>query len=91
MRPVQPIVAGARAAGLSVGLYFYSQAVTEEEATEEAEFIVQAARTCRHVTAPLVITGGYTVDLAGRAEGVEPGRTNDIYKKHFAGKYMKTE
>lgn len=37
-------VAGARAAGLSVGLYFYSQAVTEEEATEEAEFIVQAAR-----------------------------------------------
>ena len=64
-------VAGARAAGLSVGLYFYSQAVTEEEATEEAEFIVQAARTC-HVTAPLVITGGYTVDLAGRAEGVSP-------------------
>lgn len=59
------------AAGLSVGLYFYSQAVTEEEATEEAEFIVQAARTC-HVTAPLVITGGYTVDLAGRAEGVSP-------------------
>ena len=41
------------------------------EATEEAEFIVQAARTC-HVTAPLVITGGYTVDLAGRAEGVSP-------------------
>lgn len=24
------------------------------------------------VTAPLVITGGYTVDLAGRAEGVSP-------------------
>mgnify|MGYP000845170504 FL=1 len=64
-------VADARAAGLSVGLYFYSQAVTEEEATEEAEFIVQAARTC-HVTAPLVLTGGYTVDLAGRAEGVSP-------------------
>ena len=64
-------VAGARAAGLSVGLYFYSQAVTEEEATEEAEFVVQAARAC-HVTAPLVITGGYTVDLDGRAEGVSP-------------------
>ena len=41
------------------------------EATEEAEFVVQAARAC-HVTAPLVITGGYTVDLAGRAEGVSP-------------------
>ncbi len=24
------------------------------------------------MTAPLVITGGYTVDLAGRAEGVSP-------------------
>ena len=64
-------VKGARAAGLSVGLYFYSQAVTEEEATEEAEYVVQAANTY-HVTAPLVITGGYTVDLAGRAEGVSP-------------------
>ena len=71
-------VAGARAAGLSVGLYFYSQAVTEEEATEEAEFIVQAARTC-YVTAPLVITGGYTGSGRARRRS-EPGRTDDIYK-----------
>lgn len=30
-------VAGARAAGLHVGLYFFSQAVTPEEAAEEAQ------------------------------------------------------
>ena len=48
-----------------------TETTQDAEATEEAEFIVQAARTC-HVTAPLVITGGYTVDLAGRAEGVSP-------------------
>ena len=64
-------VKGARAAGLSVGLYFYSQAVTEEEAAEEAEYVIQAAKDY-HVTAPLALTGGYTVDLAGRAEGVSP-------------------
>lgn len=31
---------GALAAGLSVGVYFFSQAVTEEEAREEAEFLL---------------------------------------------------
>lgn len=32
---------GARAAGLQVGAYFYSQAVTVEEAVEEAEFCLE--------------------------------------------------
>ena len=36
-------VAGARAAGLRVGLYFFSQAVTPEEAAEEAQWLVDAA------------------------------------------------
>ncbi|MCL2343269.1 MAG: glycoside hydrolase family 25 protein [Firmicutes bacterium] len=31
---------GARDAGLAVGLYFFSQAVTPEEATQEAEFVL---------------------------------------------------
>lgn len=32
---------GAKAAGLQVGAYFFSQAITEEEAIEEAEFSLQ--------------------------------------------------
>ena len=66
-----------------------TETTQDAEATEEAEFVVQAARTC-HVTAPLVITGGYTVDLAGRAEGVSRKNGRHL-QKHFAGKYMKTE
>jgi GH25 family lysozyme M1 (1,4-beta-N-acetylmuramidase) len=31
---------GAAAAGVKIGLYFFSQAITEEEAVEEAEFIL---------------------------------------------------
>ncbi len=32
-------IQGARAAGLDVGVYFFSQAINEEEAIEEAEFV----------------------------------------------------
>lgn len=32
---------GAIAAGINVGVYFFSQAITEEEAIEEAEFVLQ--------------------------------------------------
>jgi GH25 family lysozyme M1 (1,4-beta-N-acetylmuramidase) len=34
-------IQGAEAAGLGVGIYFYSQAVSEAEATEEVNFILQ--------------------------------------------------
>lgn len=46
-------VAGARAAGLHVGLYFFSQAVTPEEAAEEAQWLVDAARDYQ-IDMPLV-------------------------------------
>ena len=36
--------AAAAKAGLTVGVYFYSQAVTEEEAAEEARFVVERLR-----------------------------------------------
>ena len=38
---VRPNVTGARAAGLDVGVYFYSQAINEAEAVEEAEFLLR--------------------------------------------------
>lgn len=34
-------IQGARAAGLDVGVYFFAQAVNEEEAVEEAEFVLE--------------------------------------------------
>jgi len=46
-------VAGARAAGLRVGLYFFSQAVTPEEAAKEAQWLVDAARDYK-IDMPLV-------------------------------------
>lgn len=35
-------IAGASAAGLKIGVYFYSQAITEEEALEEANLVLDA-------------------------------------------------
>ena len=54
-------IAGARAAGLEVGVYFYSQAINEQEAREEAEFVLELIDGCG-VTFPVVfdweIVGG---------------------------------
>lgn len=38
----QQNLAGARAAGIKVGVYFFSQAITVEEAVEEARFVLEA-------------------------------------------------
>lgn len=46
--------AGARAAGLRVGLYFFSQAITPEEAVEEAQLLLPAGSS---VTVAVIDTG----------------------------------
>lgn len=51
--PAADFSAGACAAGLRVGLYFFSQAVTPEEAAEEAQWLVDAARDYK-IDMPLV-------------------------------------
>ncbi len=51
--PASDFSAGARAAGLHVGLYFFSQAVTPEEAAEEAQWLVDAAHDYQ-IDMPLV-------------------------------------
>jgi hypothetical protein len=35
---------GAKAVGLKVGAYFFSQAITPQEAVEEAEFAMELAK-----------------------------------------------
>jgi lysozyme len=65
-------ISGALAAGLKVGVYFYSQAVNTAEAAEEADYVLQAIKPY-DVTFPVVfdweIVGGseartYTVSRA---------------------------
>ena len=46
--------AGARAAGLDVGVYFYSQAISAEEAVEEAEFLLKTIEGL-DITLPVAI------------------------------------
>ncbi len=58
----------AKRAGMPVGVYFYSQAVTPEEAEEEADFVLNFIKNYR-VTLPVVIDYEYAYDngeLGGR-------------------------
>ena len=55
----------ARKAGLMVGAYFYSQALSADEAKEEAEFVLDMV-TGHEITLPLVID--YEIYKGGRLE-----------------------
>ena len=60
---------GARRAGLDVGVYFYSQAVNEEEAKEEAQFVANTLNG-RHLDLPAAIDMETVEDGAARTDGV---------------------
>lgn len=57
-------VQGATAAGIKVGVYFFSQAITEDEAAEEAQVVLDAIAGY-NVTYPIV----YDVEKTGAANG----------------------
>ena len=66
---------GARAVGLKIGAYFFSQAICPEEAVEEAEFALSLAENW-HLDMPLV----YDWELVGansRAAGITPQTLTD--------------
>lgn len=68
---VEENIEGALAAGLDVGVYIYSQAITEEEAVEEAEFLLEIiAPYAGDLTLPVV----YDWELPA----VETARTRDM-------------
>ncbi|MCD7807258.1 MAG: glycoside hydrolase family 25 protein [Lachnospiraceae bacterium] len=48
-------VEGASAQGIAVGVYFYSQAITVEEAIEEADFVLEAVGRYDCITYPIVM------------------------------------
>lgn len=58
----------ARKAGVPVGVYFFSQATTEEEAREEARFVLEAVRFAK-VELPLIIDYEYGYDANGNHAG----------------------
>lgn len=59
-------ISGALAAGLDVGVYFYSQAITEEEALEEAEFVIENLKGY-DINLPVIMDIEYVDGDNGRA------------------------
>lgn len=71
---------GAKAAGLDVGCYFFSQAITEEEAVEEAEYLL-AQLEGRPMDLPVVYDWEY----------IDPLQIRDIPRTFMLGKRALTE
>ncbi len=64
-------IEGALAAGLKVGVYFFSQAITAEEGLEEAEFLLERIRGY-DLAYPVVCDWEYLMGSSARTYGVEP-------------------
>lgn len=62
-------ISGAKAAGLRVGVYFFSQAVNEAEAVEEASMAVKLANRYG-INMPIAIDSEYAAGGRGRADGL---------------------
>jgi GH25 family lysozyme M1 (1,4-beta-N-acetylmuramidase) len=73
-------VRGARAAGLSVGLYFFSQATSDVEAVEEASMAASLASGCG-VSLPIYID---VEGSGGRGDGIDSGTRTAVCKAFCA-------
>lgn len=60
----------AAAAGLNVGVYFYSQAISTEEALEEAEFVLDIIKDYE-ISAPVVFDWENEPDIAMRTDNLD--------------------
>ena len=71
---------GAQNAGLKVGVYFFSQAITVEEAREEANFVLQQLRKAgiTELELPVAFDLEPSPDYSGRADNLSPAETNAI-------------
>ena len=69
---------GAKAAGLKIGAYFFSQSVNAEEVLEEAQFLLDAVRDW-DVEMPLVYDWEY-VDIYARTSRVDGRELTDMSK-----------
>lgn len=79
---------GAEKAGVPVGVYFYTQAVNEEEAKEEAEFLLDFIKHY-DVSLPVIIDFEYAFDSSGNHAGrlfeanLSPEEKADIINAFF--------
>lgn len=62
-------IEGAKEAGIDVGVYFYSQAVSEEEALEEAEYVLNLLEGIE-LDYPVVYDAEYVIEAEARTDGV---------------------
>ena len=76
-------IEGALAAGVKVGIYFFSQAITVEEAVEEAEFVLERIEKY-DITMPVVFDWEYISEEARTAK-MDRRTLTDCYKA-FCGK-----
>lgn len=67
---------GATAAGLKVGVYIFSQAITEAEAAEEANFLLSRIQGYR-VELPIVMDFEYVSGVAGNGRLYQAGLSRD--------------
>ena len=71
-------IEGALDAGLKVGVYFFSQAITVEEAVEEAEFVLERIEKY-HITMPVVYDWEY-ISAEARTANMDRRTLTDCYK-----------
>lgn len=67
----------ATSAGLDVGAYFFSQAVSVEEAREEAEFVLRLLAG-RYLALPVAYDHEPVADGAGRANNMDPRNAHRV-------------
>lgn len=72
-------IKGAKAAGLRVGIYFFSQAINEAEAVEEASMAVALANKYG-INMPIAIDSEYAAGGSGRADGLSKSQRTTITK-----------
>lgn len=64
-------IEGAIEAQLDIGVYFYSQAITQDEAIQEANFVVQNLEPYRaHIKYPIAFNMGFVSNDKSRIEGL---------------------
>ncbi len=71
-------IEGAIAEGIDIGIYFYSQAITQEEVNEEVNFVVQNLEPYRaHVKYPIAFDMEFVANDEARIDGLSTDdRTN---------------
>lgn len=70
---------GANEAGVKVGVYFYTQAITREEALEEAQLVMDLIEPYQ-IDCPVVIDVEKVSNADGRMNGIDPALRTEIVK-----------